>query len=180
MIERGSAFLRAASCARAARVAALLLAGAFVAACTQNPTMTKRELLNEQEYAPYRGTGTSEIDGQVVIQLPSGESLYGANCQVRALPVTDESTKYIQNVVLPGKVEKAKQGLESVSWVAQSDELGRFQFRELPAGSYYLTCPLAWLQNGETRQGIAWAQTQVGDGEKVDVTVTRGTGGSGG
>lgn len=180
MIERRSAFRRAASCPQALCAAALLVGAGLMAACTQNPTMTQHELLNEEQYAQYRQPGTSEIDGQVVIQLPSGQKLYGANCEVRLLPVTDESTKYIQNVVLPGKVEKPKQGLESVSWVAQADDLGRFQFRELPAGNYYLTCPLAWRQNGETREGIAFTQAQIGAGEKIQVEVTRGTGGSGG
>ena len=152
-----------------------LLTACVLGACWQNPTMTKAELRNTQEYAPYRQSGNSVIEGQVALQLPSGQQLYGGNCQVRLLPVSTDTTQYINSVVLPGAVSGPRKELESVSWIAQADSLGRFRFTQLPAGSYYLTCPIAWMQNGKTRQGIAWAQTSVGANERVSVTVTRGT-----
>lgn len=145
-------------------------------ACWQNPTMTKQELRNLQEYAPYRQAGHSIVEGQVVLRLPSGEELYGGNCQVRLLPVSTATTQYINSVVLPGAVSPPRKELESISWVTQADSVGRFRFTALPAGSYYVTCPIAWIQDGKTRQGIALGQADVGDHQRVEVTVTRGTG----
>jgi hypothetical protein len=176
MIQRSRSLCRAA----APGAAAFAVAVALLSGCPQNPTMTRGELLNQNEYAQYRVPGTSVIEGQVVLDLPSGERVYGGNCQVRLLPITSSTTYYIQSVVMPGEVKPPKQTLQDVSWIAQADALGRFRFTALPAGNYYLTCPMAWLQGGEARQGIAFAQTQVGPGQTVSVVVTRGTGGPGG
>ena len=129
-----------------------------------------------QEYASYRETGSSVIEGQVVLRLPSGEELYGGNCQVRLLPESTATTQYMNSVVLPGAVSPPRKELETVSWISIADSEGRFRFTELPAGSYYVTCPIAWIQDGKTRQGIAYAQAEVGEGATVSVTVTRGTG----
>lgn len=156
-------------------VTSAVVAVSLLAACPQNPTMTKTELRNLQEYASYRQPGTSIIEGQVVLTLPDGQPVYGGNCQVRLLPVSTSTDQYINSVVLPGAVSPPRKELESISWVVGADSLGRFRFSELPAGSYYVTCPMAWIQGGKTRQGIAFARTDVAPGERVQVTVTRGT-----
>jgi hypothetical protein len=176
MTDRMRTRMRAHLLPSLAGAAALLAACGALSACSQNPTMTRGELLNQQEYAQYRLPGTSVIEGQVMLELPTGEKIYGGNCQVRLMPVTSSTIYYVQNVVLPGGMKPPKQTLQDVSWIAQADALGRFRFSELPAGHYYVTCPMAWLQNGVAREGIALGETRVAAGETVQVTVTRGTG----
>jgi hypothetical protein len=161
---------------RVAAAGFLLLACGALSACPQNPTMTKQELRNMQEYATYRETGTSIIEGQVLVHLPSGEEIYGGNCQVRLLPVSTATTQYMNSIVLPGAVSRPRKELESVSWLAIADTEGRFRFTELPAGEYYVTCPMAWVQDGKTHQGIAFATAEVEENAAVSVVVTRGTG----
>ncbi|HZR71075.1 MAG TPA: hypothetical protein VFB01_18700 [Burkholderiales bacterium] len=176
-IGRRRAAGAAVRCAAAgAAIATVLVLGA----CWQNPTGTRGELRNEEEYAAYRLPGTGVIEGQVLIDLPSGEKLYGGECQVRLLPVTTSTRKYFESVVLTGEVKPVPTEMEQVSWLERADALGRFRFINLPGGNYYVICPMAWVQNGATREGIAFAQTALSPGEKAAVVVTRGTGSSGG
>lgn len=161
---------------------ALVLAtfgAALLAACSSN-TISSREILNDEELATYRLPGASAIEGQVLLHLPSGETVYGGACAVRVTPVTTASTRYLNDVVLPGGFSLPKSRAGDIVWVETADAMGRFRFRELPAGRYYVTCPMAWVQEGRARQGIAFATVSLAPGETARIEVTRGTGGSGG
>jgi hypothetical protein len=168
--------LRSPHTSRVALTCALLAAPAVLSACSENPVFTKTELRNETQYASYREPGTSTIEGRVALRLPSGEEVYGSSCHVRAMPVSTESDQYMQSIVLPGAVSSPRQELDDVSWLTNADGLGRFRFIDMPAGSYWVTCAMAWVQDGKTREGIAFARAVVGAGERVEVQVTRGTG----
>ena len=58
-----------------------------------------------------------------------------------------------------------------------ADAEGRFKFKKLPAGEYYIVCLITWeapygdilLPTG----GSAYAQVKLGEGEHVNVVVTR-------
>ena len=126
-----------------------------------------------REYAPYRLPGNAVITGQVTHVLSTGQTLVGAGCQVALLPVTTESTAYMQKV-MGGSTDNWSPDPEAVWWLEEADAQGRFRFEALPAGSYYLTCPVAWKEpDGLTRERILWAETTVGPGDHVEVTVSR-------
>jgi hypothetical protein len=151
----------------------LCLALAAVVGCTHHHT--KKEEINEREYAPYRERGSARISGTVTMTTPSGTALVGSACQVRLTPVTTDSTRFIQDVVLQGGTAPWKEDANAVWWVTSADESGRFSFEEVPAGSYYLTCPVAWRDstNGSAKQRILWGEATVAGSESVDVAVSR-------
>lgn len=159
---------------RAVRTLAFAAAVAALAACAQNPTLTRRELINETEYAPYRGKGAGAIRGQVVIVLSNGQRSYGAGGNVWLLPVTTQTATWMRKVVLPGEVKPPVFGPEAVQWTALSDAEGRFEFTGLPAGTYYVTCPVGWVENGDPRKAIAFGQVTIGPGQSAEVEVGRG------
>lgn len=153
--------------------AGLCTALVVVLGCTHRHL--KKEEINEREYAAYRTRGEAVITGQVTMTTPSGTVLVGSACQVRLTPVTDDSTRYIQDVVLQGGTKEWKEDADAVWWVTSADEDGRFKFEEVPSGSYYLTCPVAWRDSvdGSAKQRILWAETTVTGSDTVDVTVSR-------
>ena len=153
--------------------ASLCIALAVVLGCTHHHT--KKEEINEREYAPYRERGSARITGQVTMTTSAGTTLVGSACQVRLTPVTDDSTRYIQDVVLKGGTTPWKEDADAVWWVTAADEEGRFAFEEVPTGSYYLTCPVAWRDSvdGSAQQRILWAQTSVTGNGSANVTVSR-------
>ena len=146
---------------------------AVVLGCTHHHT--KQEEINEREYASYRARGSARVTGQVTMTLPSGTVLDGSACEVRLTPVTTDSTRYIQDVVMQGGTKHWKEDANAVWWVTTADVQGRFSFEEVPAGSYYLTCPVAWRDtvDGSAHQRILWAEASVADGETVTVAVSR-------
>ena len=153
--------------------ASLCIALAVVLGCTHHHT--KKEEINEREYAPYRERGSAVVTGQVTMTTSAGTTLVGSACQVRLTPVTDDSTRYIQDVVLKGGTTPWKEDADAVWWVTAADEEGRFAFEEVPTGSYYLTCPVAWRDSvdGSAQQRILWAQTSVTGNGSANVTVSR-------
>lgn len=153
--------------------ASLCIALAVVLGCTHHHT--KKEEINEREYAPYRERGSARVTGQVTMTTSAGTTLVGSACQVRLTPVTDDSTRYIQDVVLKGGTTPWKEDADAVWWVTAADEEGRFAFEEVPTGSYYLTCPVAWRDSvdGSAQQRILWAQTSVTGNGSANVTVSR-------
>jgi hypothetical protein len=143
---------------------------AFGTACSGK----QQETLNQREYAQYRTAGTALISGQVTHTLSNGQVLYGAGCQVRLAPVTTESRRYMNNVVLAGGTKPWSPDADAIWWLAKADDEGRFRFEEVPTGSYYLTCPVAWREpDGATRERILWAETTVAAGDRVEVSVSR-------
>jgi hypothetical protein len=168
--------LRCATRGAGDRVLTIALLGALLAlaaACSSH--VREREAVNEREYAPYREPGNGVVVGQVSLTLKSGEVLEGAAGEVRLTPVTSESTLYIQNVVMAGDTKPWKEAPDAIWWVAQADTEGRFRFEEVPAGSYYLTCLVAWRPSGssDAKQRILWGEATVGPNETVTVSVSR-------
>jgi hypothetical protein len=107
--------------------------------------------------------------------LDDGTTLIGSACEVRLTPVTTDSTKYVQDVVLTGGTKKWKGDPNSVWWIEVANGQGQFRFREVPAGSYYLTCPVAWRdpKSGAARERILWTEATVAAGDSVTVAVSR-------
>lgn len=159
---------------RARFLAGVSLLAVGLAACPQNPAITRHGILNRQEYAPYQLPGSAVIEGQVVVQVPGGGTFYGANGEVLLLPRVSETERYVNDVVLPGKLSLPDQDMNQVRWATTSDAQGRFRFERLPAGRYFVVCPVAWSDAaGRPAKGMALAQVSVGDGQQASVVVTR-------
>ncbi|MEW6268239.1 MAG: hypothetical protein AB1689_02945 [Thermodesulfobacteriota bacterium] len=152
------------------RVGVVLGLCAALVACSGK----QQEVLNEREYAQYRSRGTAVVEGQVTHTLSNGQTLYGSACQVRLTPITTQSTRYMNEVVMQGGTKPWPSTADAIWWLEQADQQGRFRFSEVPAGSYYLTCPVVWREpGGATRERILWAETTVGPGDRVEVAVSR-------
>jgi hypothetical protein len=158
--------------------ALLILAVVLPTSCSSHAT--RHEVLNDQEYGPYRLPGTAAIEGQVVSRLTPGEVQYCPHCQIRLRPVTTETTKYVERVVLAGKTELMEDRPGQVKWLSAADEVGRFRFVNLPVGDYYLFVRMAWRQEGKTHDGMGFARAHVEAGQTVQVDVTPVTTPSGG
>lgn len=155
-------------------LAAVLLLAVGLVACPQNPAITRQGILNRQEYAPYQLPGSAVVEGQVVVQVPGGGTFYGANGEVLLLPRVTETERYVNDVVLPGKLSLPDRQMNQVRWATTSDVQGRFRFERLPAGRYFVVCPVAWFDAaGRPAKGMALGQATVGDGQQVSVVVTR-------
>ncbi len=160
--------------ARPGVVASAVLFAISVCGCPQNPAITRHGILNQEEYAPYQLPGSAVVEGQVVVRVPGGGTFYGADGEVLLLPRVTETERYVNDVVLPGKMKLPSQHMNQVRWATTSDAQGRFRFDGLPAGTYFVVCPVAWFDAaGKPAKGMALGQVSVADGQQATVVVTR-------
>lgn len=155
---------------------------ALAAGCTRLPH-ERLESFVEAEYAPYAKPGTAQIDGQAFIKTHSGEVKFAAANWVYLTPLTSYSAEWFRVRVLNNRrIEPPDARLEKYQRRTKADGEGRFQFKNLPAGEYYLFCPIRWKDYTEiyafigfpwTKGGNAYGRVTVREGETAKVLVTR-------
>lgn len=141
--------------------------------------------LNEADYAPYLSAGTATIAGTVSAKMRAGDISNGAESFVYLVPVTPYSTEWFEHTVVSSH---SISGTDPRSLrVARSTIVGpdgRFQFSNLPAGDYYLSCTITrsippfriWrfrLVSPSTERVDTYARVTVQSGEQAQVIVTR-------
>ena len=162
------------------RLPILLIAWLVSTSCAI-PLVERHAQFVESEYAPYAGEGTATICGQAVIQTRRGEFKYGAGNETYLNPVTSYSTEWYTVSVIGGRsLTKANRKALAYNRVTRADSEGRFCFKNIPSGDYYLACPVVWVYgaNSAIKGGMAYAQVTVKDGETVNAVLTRRTPGS--
>ena len=141
--------------------------------------------LNEADYAPYLGKGTAIIAGAVSIKMRAGDISNGAESFVYLVPATPYSTEWFEHAMIGGRSISGTdpRSLRAVrSMVVGPD--GRFQFSNLPAGDYYLSCTITRsippfhiggfrLISPSTERVDTYARVTVKAGEQAQVIVTR-------
>lgn len=134
---------------------------------------------NEAEYTPYAQPGTATITGEAFLKTRGGDVKKGAGNKVYLNPVTSYSTEWYQRGVLGGQLlEPADERARPFFRETLADSDGRFEFQNLPAGEYYLACPIVWevpIGYGNTMPTGGWAHARikVGPGERVRAILTR-------
>jgi hypothetical protein len=147
--------------------------------CVATPKLqTRKEQFLESEFAPYAGNGTSKIIGQAFLKTKGGDVKFGAGVEVVLVPVTAYTTEQYVVGILGGRLlEKQHPAYFKYRRTRVGDGSGNFEFENMPAGEYYLSCIITWLVAGpyglESSGGVAHAKVKVGSGESVKVIVTR-------
>jgi hypothetical protein len=141
--------------------------------------------LNEADYAPYLSAGTATIAGEVSATMQAGDISNGAESFVYLVPVTPYSTEWFEHAMISSH---SISGTDPRSLRAARSTVvgpnGRFQFSNLPAGDYYLSCtitrsipPFRILQfrlvSPSTERVDTYARVTVQPGEQAQVIVTR-------
>ena len=152
----------------------VILVAMLVVSCVK-PYKRRAEFIPE-EYAPYQGTGTSSICGQVVLSSRSGEPhLAVAGDQVLLAPVTSYTKEAFKVKVLDGRpLGKGDPDAAQFQKRTRVDEEGRFCFVNVMAGSYYVVSDVTVSNNDGKRQSqLAHGKATVKEDEKVHIVVTR-------
>lgn len=141
--------------------------------------------LNEADYAPYLREGTAIIAGAVLIKMRAGDINNGAESFVYLVPVTPYSTEWFEHAMVSGR---SISGTDPRSLRAARSTIvgpdGRFQFSNLPAGDYYLSCTVTRsippfrigkfrLISPSTERVDTYARVTVQAGELAQAIVTR-------
>jgi hypothetical protein len=131
---------------------------------------------NEADFQPFDGTGTSTITGQAFLKTVGGDVKYGAGNTVSLMPVT-RYTMEAWTAARSGKAPQTDLRLQAHIRKAVADATGNFEFRNIPAGEYYIECPIFWgvaMSYGVEQTGaVVGSKTQARPGETVKIILTQ-------
>ena len=106
---------------------------------TENKTFVKRIPFPEAEYASLPKTGSASINGYIYAIAPNGKKIYAKETRLYLNPVTSYSTQWYKESYLGGaKMSKVDSRLFNYLKFTTSDSNGKYEFFNIPTGSYYL------------------------------------------
>src|SRR5690606_19332849 len=94
-----------------------------------------------------------------------GREIPGAEEEVYLTPVTTWAEGRVVDVLASNEIPDADERAAEVWWVERADAEGRFAFRELVDGEYFLLSKIAYAVGGDADERIAFARVKVGPGE---------------
>ena len=134
----------------------------------------------EGEYLALPKTGTATVRGQAFLKTRGGDVKTAAGNQVLLNPVTSYSLEWYEKSYLPNRgIENADPRLAAYVPTQIADGSGRFVFKNVPAGEYFVTTDVTWeaptgYQGAlRTQGGVVSKRIKVSAGEEVEVIVTK-------
>ena len=141
--------------------------------------------LNEADYDAFLGEGTAVISGEISVENRDGKIIHGDTAFIYLVPATPYTQEWFEHyVVQDHKIGGTDPRSFQATRTTVVGTAGRFQFPNIPAGNYYLLCPITperqtfrflWVTEakpaGETIN--AHASVTVKTGEQVKVPVTQ-------
>lgn len=105
----------------------------------QNRTLVQRNSFPESEYNSLAKIGKATVLGHIYISGANGSKVYGKQTRLYLNPVTSYSTQWYKKSYLGGaKMSKVDSRLFNYLKFTTSDSSGKFEFLNVPSGSYYL------------------------------------------
>lgn len=152
----------------------VLLAVALVMAGCATVMPEPRMPFPAEEYAKLNRSGSAKVTGQVFLKTAGGDVKFGAGNEVILNPVTSYSDEwYVRAFIGKAWLEDADVRLWSYAQKTISDGSGRFMFRRVPNGEYYVLSKVTWSVHGVNDQGgYLCKKISVVNSEDVDVMVT--------
>lgn len=153
--------------------------------CSAFKTYEHAAALDEGRAAIPTITSAASVSGEVFVKTPAGEIRKGSDATIYLLPVTDYSREWYEHYIVRGERIGGKDPRSFHSAIATVvDREGRFQFRNIPPGNYYLTCSVEYsrprFRMGRLQFGMhaidrfeAYASVRLEPEQKLEVIVTR-------
>lgn len=149
-----------------------ILAGCATANRDYNPT--RRPVFPEAEYAALAKTGSATVTGQLFMRTRGGDVKTGAGDTIYLNPVTSYSAFAYEHRSDPDGMTDADPRLFPYMRNTVADATGRFTFKNVPDGEYYLSGKVTWeVPNMATQGGTIWKQITVKNGESVEAMLTK-------
>lgn len=135
-----------------------------------------------EEYAILPIKGTAIVKGQAFLKTRGGDVKTAAGNEVLLNPVTSYSNQWYEQHYLrgnnldPGEADKR---LRNYIQKTTADAEGRFIFKDVPKGNYYLTTTVIWEAptgyGGSLmpQGGLVVKEISINDGEELNIILTQ-------
>lgn len=160
---------------------AILLFVCVLASCATVPQpKISRMTFPEQEYQNLPKSGTALVKGQAFLKTRGGDVKVGAGNEVILNPVTSYSNEWYEKAYVQRmNLVEADPRLWNYVRKTVADGSGRFVFKDVPPGEYYITTVVTWeaatgYQGAlQLQGGTITKKVTVNDGDEIDVIITR-------
>lgn len=135
-------------------------------------TYVEKNVFSAADFAPFVGKGNATITGQAFLKTRGGDVKFGAGNKVELIPVTPYTNERFQ--IRPGTMPSDRHpGLAQFVQTTIADGFGNFEFKNVKAGDYILTCTISWQVSAyQTTGAQAMQRVTAVDGEAVKVILT--------
>ncbi len=128
-------------------IVAVLVVVAVVAGCASRKPVRVVTPLTEAETRAYTGSGSCTIQGQAFLKTRGGEVRYGAGGMVDLVPDVP-LLKEVRAINMGGSRAELDPDVSAqwakVSRATQADGEGRFEFRNVPCGKWFVEALVTW------------------------------------
>lgn len=144
------------------------------------PKQVPRMKFPEHGYKGLEKSGTAIVKGQAFLKTRGGDVKLAAGNEIFLNPVTSYSNEWYEKAYIQGKpLADPDPRLWDYVVKTVADGNGRFSFKNVPAGQYYVTTVITWeaatgyrgslqVQGGAVTKRIA-----VKDGDEIELILTR-------
>lgn len=129
----------------------------LISCAAQQPILVKRIPFPVEEYEALPKTGTGEVVGQAFLKTRGGDVKTCAGEEVTLNPVTSYSDQWYEVSYIGQKQIDVCHGylpLYIITKTADAD--GRFHFKDVPPGEYYITTRVIWQIPGGYHNGLKY------------------------
>lgn len=152
----------------------LLLLFAVYGCTTSVPPMARMPF-PESEYDALKPTGTAMISGQAFMRTRGGDIKTAAGFNITLNPVTSYSNQWYELSYIEGyALENYDQRLLKYFRSQKADADGRFAFKNIPEGDYYIVAPVYWeVPNHGKQGGIIAEKISVKNGDDLHLILSK-------
>lgn len=126
----------------------------LLSACAAKPEIIQRIPFNPTEFADLPSSGTATVMGQAFVAGADGIQHYPQNEHARLNPVTSYSRQWYEvNYLAKKNIADADPRYLEYVYKVEFDGQGRFRFHNIPAGDYYISAPIFWMQEIKMADG---------------------------
>lgn len=134
----------------------LILLLALPGCATQHePTWDTTVVDDEEQYMPYLEQGTANLTGQAFLLQRGGGVVKAAGRTVTLDPATATGIEWWSKSNWQYReLTPPSPGFNKARRTTMADAEGKFKFKNLPAGTYYLRTEVTWEAGGDIQGGL--------------------------
>ena len=151
----------------------LLLLVGFSGCVTSGGPKVPRIAFPLDEFAKLSRIGTASVIGQGFMKTQSGDVKFAAGNNVALVPVTSYSNQWYEVFIVQHRhLEPADSRYINYYWQQIADGEGRFEFKNIPSGEYYINTYVYWYAGSYKQGGPIAKKITLKDGEIQRVILT--------